>query len=150
MRRALCVVLLLELFALCGFASRAAAAAKSTRQGETNWQRRDTAVYVVSTVNLLRTSDGRPAARVLMRQMGIARFDVYQDLVNQDLYYIQLKHSDGTAVGALAYVLGWQMPRSITLLTDRLGIKKASDIVTQAYRADPKQFMASFRSTMPS
>ena len=109
------------------------------------WQQRDTAVYVVSTLNLVRTPAGQP----LVEKLNAARFDVYADLARADLYFIILRSRDGSVVGAFAYQLGWAKPRSISRSTRLLGIERAPRSVVLAFRTDHKQLIGSFTSTMP-
>ena len=42
-----------------------------------NWGQHDTAVYVVSTLNLLRTKKGNPMVNVMKRQLGVDHYNVY-------------------------------------------------------------------------
>ena len=121
-----------------------AAGTPSTPPAPINWQQRDTAVYVVSTVNLLRARDGS----LVVQKLGVARFDVYDDLARPFLYYIELRGANGANLGALAYRMGWSKPLSLSPQTDRLGIRPASPRLLQAYRADRKQLIGTFTSTV--
>jgi hypothetical protein len=135
---------------LCSTALPAFAAGDSTHSSQNaNWDRRDAAIYVVSTINLLHTKDGRPVSSLLTDKYGIAHFEVYSDLNAPDLYFIQLRREGGGLAGALAYQMGWQMPASISSLTNRLGVHDASRKYRQAYKSDPKQLQGSFTSTLP-
>ncbi|HEX6509443.1 MAG TPA: hypothetical protein VF221_17580, partial [Chloroflexota bacterium] len=61
-----------------------------------NWQQRDTAVYVVSTLNLLNRSRSHTMQQVL-QGLGVTHIDVYADNARPDLYFIELMHDDGIA-----------------------------------------------------
>lgn len=129
-------------------------AAQTKTQGQTQqavtWQQRDTAVYVVSTLNLLHTRHGRPLTPLLMRKLGATHLDVYADRAQADLYFIQLKRADGATAGTLAYQMGWMKPQSVTATTNRFGITAAAASVVQAYQSDPTRLIGSFTSTFPS
>ncbi|MBV9282179.1 MAG: hypothetical protein JOZ41_19025 [Chloroflexi bacterium] len=101
-------------------------------------------------MNLLRVAHGRSLPDVLTRDFSVARFDVIADLNNEDLYFVQLKSDQGAVVGALAYRMGWFKPRSVSALTDRLGVHPAPRMIADAYRNDPKQTIGTFTSTLPS
>jgi hypothetical protein len=114
-------------------------------RGQPNWQQRDTAVYVVSTLNLLRT----PSGQLVVDRLDVSRFDVYADVVKDGLYFIQLHAKSGALVGAVAYQLGWTKPQALSRSVGRLGVDRASRIIFRAYRADHKQLIGSFTSTVP-
>ena len=122
-----------------------AAGGPARTPGPPSWQQRDTAVYVVSTLNLLRT----PSGQLMVVKLNVARFDVYADLVRDDLYFIELRARGGTPIGAAAYQLGWAKPQALSRSLGRLGIVHASRIVFRAYRSDEKQLIGSFTSTVP-
>src|SRR5437660_713957 len=68
-----------------------------------NWQQRDTALYVVSTINVLRTTDGRAASSVFPTQLQVIRYNVLADLTTPDLFFIKMRRDDGSVAGILAY-----------------------------------------------
>ena len=114
-------------------------------QGQPNWEQRDTAIYVVSTLNLLRT----PSGQLVVNRLNVSRFDVYADVVKEGLYFIQLYAKSGPLVGSVAYQLGWAKPQALSRSVGRLGVDRASRVVWHAYRADHKQLIGSFTSTVP-
>jgi len=118
-------------------------------QARLAWSRRDTAVYVVSTLNLLRTAQGRPLPTTLQRR-GVASFDVYADSARPDLYFIVLVRANEDVAGALAYHMGWLKPQSISSLTDKLGVRSAQEDIARAYTSDLRLLIGSFTSTLPS
>lgn len=134
-------------------ASAAANHPASTTRNQTraaiDWSTHDTAVYVVSTVNLLRTRSGKVMLPVLRHRLGVRRYNVYSDATASDMYYIDLLKSDGTVVGTLAYRMGWQKPMSLSGAFDALGITHAADSVVAGYKADKKTLIGSFTSTLP-
>ncbi|GAC1442857.1 MAG: hypothetical protein NVSMB52_00530 [Chloroflexota bacterium] len=138
----------------CGFmASNAPAGAWSsaptTHQKPTNWGHRDTAVYVVSTLNLLHTKNGKPMPLIFQQSMGVARFDVYADQNVTDMYFIQLKREDGAVVAAFAYAMGWSKPKLVYISSRKFGHARAPLKVVVAYKSDVKQLIGSFTSTFP-
>lgn len=126
-----------------------AAGNSGSRQHEVNWNQRDTAVYVVSTLNLVRTTSGRPFAQVAMGQLDVTHFDVYADLDHANLYFIQLKRDDDSTAAVLAYQMGWLKPQTVTRMNRQFRLRQVSWSISQAYRVDTKEFMASFTSTFP-
>jgi hypothetical protein len=125
------------------------AAGTPTKPQTPNWNQHDTAVYVVSTLNLLHTRKGQPITATLTGKLSVTHYDVLADTVVSDLYFIQLRRDDGTVAGALAYQLGWQKPQLLTLALPRGVCKHAADKVMQEYRSDAKQLIGSFTSTLP-
>jgi hypothetical protein len=155
--RKLLVILSCILVAVSSVAPAAAAsrhgATSATRRGARgvpDWNQRDTAVYVVSTLNLLRTSAGQPLTRVFTDRLHVRRYDVYADALISDLYFINLVKQDGTVVGTLAYRMGWQKPMAVSHPLGRMRIKLATSDVQNNFRVDRKVLMASFTSTLPS
>jgi hypothetical protein len=116
----------------------------------TNWQQYDTAVYVVSTVNLLHTRNGHPVLPILRRRLGVVRLDVYADRTQSNLYFIQFKRADGSGPGALAYEMGWVKPESVTNSCSHFGIVQAPANIVQDYQNDSTQLIGSFTSSFPS
>lgn len=119
------------------------------REHSSKWDARDTAVYVVSTLNLLHTPQGRPLSATLLHK-GITNYDVYADNARADLYFVELVRDNGEVAGAVAYRMGWLKPVSVSTLTDQLGVSKAQDDIVHAYASDDKQLLDSFTSTLPS
>jgi hypothetical protein len=115
-----------------------------------SWSQRDAAVYVVSTMNLLRSRDGHTLAGILMQKYDVTQFNVYDDLASPDLYFIELKRDDGTTFGALAYQMGWSRPMSLSSSLDRFHLRRAPQSADAAYHSDPKALIGSFSSTVPS
>jgi hypothetical protein len=126
-----------------------AAGNRGQQPRQVNWQVRDTAIYVVSTLNLLRTGSGHSFAAVAQRQLSVDRFDVYSDLDQRDLYFVQLKRDDGTVAGVLAYMMGWPKPKSVTSAISSMGIDRAPEVIVQAFKADRLKLFGSFTSTLP-
>ncbi len=114
-----------------------------------DWKQRDTAMYVVSTVNLLRTSSGHPLARIAERRLDVARYDVYADASLPDLYFIQLTRDDGTVAGGLVYQMGWPKPQSVTTKINTLGVTPAPPRLADAYKSDQLTLIGTFSTTMP-
>lgn len=114
-----------------------------------NWQRRDTATYVVSTLNLLRTDGGALLTKMAENRMGVERYAVYADDTTRGLYFIQLKRNSESIVGVLAYRMGWPKPLSLSPKLDGLGIVAASRDIQQAYRNDSLTFLGSFTTSLP-
>lgn len=119
-------------------------------QRPVNWNQHDTAVYVVSTLNLLRTRSGRPFTSIWVRKGRVTHFDVYADGSQDNLYFIEMKRSDDSVVGALAYQMGWDRPRTVTTSITRFHIPSAPDKVIQSYQSDVKFSIGSFSSTLPA
>ncbi len=119
-------------------------------QRAVNWNRHDTAVYVVSTLNLLRTHNGRPLTSFWVHKGGVSHFDVYADNSQDNLYFIELMRADNSMVGALAYQMGWDKPRSVTPRVTKFHIAPAPDKVIQSYQSDVKTSLGSFTSTLPA
>lgn len=126
------------------------AAGRGTKSFGTNWNQHDTAVYVVSTLNLVQLSNGRGLPGALSADYHVTRFDVYVDLNYQELFFILLRTDEGSAVGALAYRMGWVKPRSVSASMDRLGVSRAPRPIAEAFRTNPLQNIGSFTSTLPS
>lgn len=141
-------MLVCTLSALAAQPWQAQAAGNPTHQRGPNWNQRDTAVYVVSTLNLVRVHH-RSLTSVLSSQ-DVTQYDVYADLDVGDQYYIQLKRDDGNVVGVLAYRMGWLKPKSISAFTDKLGVRKAPRSMVTAYKSNHKELIGSFTSTLPT
>jgi len=125
-------------------------ASEHADQRPVNWNQHDTAVYVVSTLNLLRTHSGRPFTSIWVRKGRVTHFDVYADGSRDNLYFIEMKRSDDSVVGALAYQMGWDRPRTVTTSITRFHIPSAPDKVIQSYQSDVKFSIGSFTSTLPA
>jgi hypothetical protein len=148
MQRLVVMVLLGAVTVLTGIAP-AHAARGSTHQQQTNWSQHDTAVYVVSTLNLLYTKKGQPITALLTRKVAVTEYDVLADTRVSDLYFIELRRADASLAGALAYQLGWTKPEILTLALPRGTTSHADATVLQEYRSDTKQLIGSFSSTLP-
>lgn len=142
-------IILFGLASLLMPAVAAAPVAAAPHSQPVDWSQQDTAVYVVSTLNVLHTHRGKPVVGVLARRLQVTRFEVWVSLTTSDLYFILLKRADGSTAGQLAYQMGWPRPMSLGASTDRLGIRRAPDKVATAFRADPKQLIGTFTSTLP-
>jgi hypothetical protein len=125
------------------------AGAHSQQKSTIDWSTHDTAVYVVSTVNLLRNRAGRPLGWQLRHRLGVRRYNVYADGAVTDLYFIDLVKTDGTLVGSLAYKMGWVKPMSLSPAFDAMGIPRAADAIASGYKLDKKTLIGSFTSTLP-
>jgi hypothetical protein len=130
-------------------AAPANAAHRRASQTSINWAQRDTAVYVVSTLNLLRTDTGQPITNLFKFQLHVKHYTVEADAVVPDLYFINLVNKSKTVVGTFAYKMGWQKPQAITEFAVASLPRAPADIVT-AYRADRHLKVATFNSTLPS
>jgi hypothetical protein len=137
------------LIALTGVLSLGAPAYAAKSGSTTNWNQRDAAVYVVSTLNLLRTHKGTPVSSIFQRRYNVTRYTVLDDLKSQDLYFIELKRDDGSVFGAYAYQMGWVKPQALTSSVSRFGARMAGADTLTSYRNDGKQLLATFTSTMP-
>lgn len=116
---------------------------------EANWQRRDTATYVVSTLNLLRTNNGQSVTKVVQNRLDVSRYSIWGDRVVPGLYFIQLKRDTGSVVGVLAYQMGWVKPLSLTPRLDALGVTPASREVQREYHHGHLVFLGAFTSSLP-
>jgi hypothetical protein len=133
---------------LFGSASAAGAGGHSHRSADT-WSQHDTAVYVVSTLNLLRTHTGRSIATILQQRDSVSRYDVLGDSRTNSLYFVELKEADGSTFGVYAYQMGWSKPLAVTASVARFGVKSASSDIMAAYHSDPKSLLGTFTSTLP-
>ena len=149
MRRRLVAIAALGIAALFTGLAPAHAAGSGSHQSAPNWGQHDTAVYVVSTLNLLHTRKGQPIVALLTRKLNISEYDVLADTSVNDLYYVDLRRADGSVAGALAYQLGWSKPQILTLALPKGVCKHADDKVMQEYRTDSKQLIGTFSSTLP-
>lgn len=112
-----------------------------------NWQQRDTAIYVVSTLNLLGRTQNHTVQQLFQR-LNITRLDVFADTDQRDLYFIELKRDDGTTAGSLAYQLGWAKPKRVSWSAVK-SIPVVAGSIAQAYKTDDKALIGSFTSTLP-
>lgn len=122
----------------------------AAHRDDANWSRRDRAVYVVSTMNLLHARSGRSLTTMLVHKLGVTHFDVYADQQVNDLYFIEPRRDDGSSAGALAYQMGWVVPMSLSPSLDKLHLRHAPSRACAAYRNDLKQLIGSFASTFPT
>jgi len=117
-------------------------------QQPTDWSQQDTAAYVVSTLNLLRTRAGHPLVATLTQGSDVSRFEVWAVIGQPDLYVIQLKDDYGKWVGALVYRMGWMRPMSASPLTEHLGVRHAWHRVLSLSRQYPKKLIGTFGPTL--
>lgn len=113
------------------------------------WQNRDTATYVVSTLNLLRGGT-QPFVKVAAHALKVTHFAVYADTTTPGLYFVDLMRENGSVAGSLAYSMGWIAPRALGHNLIRFGIPRASQTVNAEYRSDSKKLLGSFTSTLPN
>lgn len=132
-----------------GAAAPANAAHKHTTQKAVNWVQRDTAVYVVSTLNILRLDNGQPVSTLFKNQLHVKQYTVEADAVVPDLYYINLVKANKTVAGTFAYKMGWQKPAAITDFGVQSIPRAAPDIIS-SFHTDHRTKVASFTSTLPS
>lgn len=144
----------ITLVLICGFLGLSSIASVSAAKGRgshvTNWSQHDTAVYVVSTLNLLRTKKGHAVATVFKNRMGVRTYNVYADTSVADLYFIDLVKGNNSTVGTFAYKMGWQKPMSVSGLLGRFGAHRAPLSIVSDYQIDHKTLIGSFGSTLPS
>jgi hypothetical protein len=138
------------LSALCIILNPAAAVNAASHRSSSNWSQHDTAVYVVSTMNLLHTHGGHALTTMLAHHLRVTHYDVYADQQEANLYFIEPRRDDESSVGVLAYQMGWVAPMSVSSSFDKLRIRHAPNSDYSAYRNDPKQLIGSFTSTVPS
>jgi hypothetical protein len=148
MRTTRCLVVLLVLGLAASVVPVHAQGSGSSGKSPVNWQQRDTANYVVSTLNLLGRSRGHTIQQVFQR-LNITRIDVYADSSQSALYFIELKRDDGSTAGSLAYQMGWRKPRRISWSAGRT-VPAVATTIAQAYKTDTKTLIGSFTSTLPS
>jgi hypothetical protein len=146
----LLVACALGLLSVVAFSAPSFAAGSRANLGNNaNWNQRDTAVYVVSTLNVCRNQKGRPISTVLQKRFLATKYSVLADTKNQDLYFIEVKKDDGSVVGAYAYQMGWVKPQAITVALAHFGMKQASGDLVTDYKSDSKLLIATFSSTRP-
>lgn len=148
MRRTL-VLIALTVLPLLATVPSAHAMSKTSRRTQAPWSELDTAVYVLSTLNLLHTKQGRPLTDLLTRKLAITRYDIYADTVLSDVYFVELLRDDGIPGGVLVYRLGWSVPEIVTLAIHASVGKQAPKQLVAAYRRDAKHLIGSFTSTLP-
>lgn len=141
-------VCVLGLASVLSFTAPAYAASGSKTSNTINWDQRDTAVYVVSTLNLLRTHNGRPVSVTYARRFNVTKYSVLADTKNADLYFVELKRDDGSTFGVYAYQMGWAKPAALTPSVRHFGARAASSEIAQDYRSDPKVLVGTFTSTL--
>lgn len=116
---------------------------------ETNWQERDAAAYVVSTVNLLRMPHHVSFPTIAKQRLHVDNYAVMSDTWRTNLYFIRLRRGDDSVAGALAYQMGWPAPRSVTNSVRKIGVARAPADVIASYTWDPKRTIGTFSSTLP-
>ena len=145
----LVAVCLLGLASVLSYSVPAFAASGARTTNAVDWNQRDTAVYVVSTLNLFRTHNGRPASATYARRYGVTRYSVLADPKSDGLYFVELKRDDGSIFGVYAYQMGWAKPAAVSISVERFGARPAPGDVVSDYRSDPKVLLATFTSTLP-
>lgn len=130
-------------------AAPANAAHRRSNQATVNWAQHDTAVYVVSTLNLLRSDSGQSLTTVFKSQLHVKRYMVEADASVPDLYFIDLVSKSHDVVGAFAYKMGWQKPVAVTDF-GIVSLPRATADVLTAYRTDHRTKVGIFNSTLPS
>lgn len=116
----------------------------------TNWGQRDTAVYVVSTLNLLHMRGGRPVVPMLDHRLSVTHFDVFADQSEPGMYFINLKRDDGSVAGSFVYQMGWAKPQLLKIDLTRQVAHRASASIRQEFHTDPKMLIGIFNSTLPA
>jgi hypothetical protein len=114
-----------------------------------DWSQYDTAVYVVSTLNVVRTRDAQPLVPLLAARYGVVRYAIWQDLQAID-YVIQPKRASGRNAGMLVYRLGWDKPYSFSRFTHKLGVPGPPQPIPGNFQTDSKKLIGTFASTLPS
>ncbi len=130
-------------------AAPANAAHRRANQATVNWAQHDTAVYVVSTLNLLRSDTGQSMTSVFKNQLHVKRYMVEADTVVPDLYFIELVSKSHAVVGTFAYKMGWQKPMAVTDF-GVVGLPHAAADIVTAFRTDHRTKVGTFTSTLPS
>lgn len=144
----LIAVTALTLAGLLAWTLPAHAAADGVVTAPGTFSDQDTAVYVVSTLNLVRTGDRQSLVSVLTERYGAVRFAVWEDLVTQT-FVIEAKRADGSNAAMLVYRLGWDKPYSYSRLTAALGVPRSPRGVEGHFRSHAKRLLGSFSSTLP-
>lgn len=111
-----------------------------------NWEERDRAVYVVSTLNAPLCKSGRQLSTVLWTKDGARLFDVLKSTVNGNLYYIQVRTASKTLLGVYAYEFGWKFPTGVRSYHC---VAKAQPGIVKGYGSKAWRFIARFRTTYP-
>ncbi|GAC1404607.1 MAG: hypothetical protein NVSMB52_18470 [Chloroflexota bacterium] len=142
------VAYILALVALAISGNVARAASWSSPAGSPSWRAYDTAAYVVSTLNTVRTNNGRSLPVVLSTTYAVNRYAVWEDLTTR-MYVLQFKKDTGLNVGMAVYALGWKVPLSHSRLTDSLGLSRPAYPVENHFRTHPKLLLGSFPGTTP-
>lgn len=123
-----------------------AAGGTTPKSGTVNWQDRDTATYVVSTLNLVRT----PQGRAVTETMHAATYVMLADTARSGLYFVDLHDRSDSIIGSFVYWMGWMQAVSLTRLPAGLHVRTASAALVQAYHQDPKRVIGVFTSTFPN
>lgn len=143
----LSVALLIGIAGLLATFGPTYAAGNSIRPTASDWQQHDTAVYVVSTLNLLGHARNHTVQQ-MFQHLNITRIVVYADNDQANLYFIELKRDDSSTAGILAYQLGWTKPKRISWSAGK-AIPSVNSGIAQAYRTDSKTLIGTFTSTLP-
>lgn len=126
--------------------SRHMPAPRSTPSMRVDWNRRDLAVYVVSTLNLPLCSRGRKLSTVLRGSLHASYFDVYESRMRPNVYFIRVN----TAQRRLLSVYGYELGRTLPLgVWHAICVSAAPDWLRALYRPDAVQWIARLSSTTP-
>lgn len=118
--------------------------------GTSGWAVHDTAVYVLSTVNLLHTGGGVPASKYLIPTSHVKLYDVFQDTRISDLYFIQMERSNESTGGVFVYRIGWAKPMFVSPNSLARIAVRAPAWLADEYHAGHKHLIGSFTSTVPA
>ncbi len=122
----------------------------NTGSSAASWSQHDTAVYVVSTLNLLHSHNGQSMTDQFTHKMNVTHYDVYADQSVTNLFFIYLRRDDGSIAGVFAYTMGWSRPRLVFLGSTTKVRNHSPNRIALAYRTDAKVLIGSFTSTLPS
>jgi len=94
--------------------ARHSAQSSHAAPGVAAWRQRDTATYVVSTLNLPRCPNGQVLSRVLWGHDGARHFDVLKSTSRPELYFVQARSARGHVLAIYAYKFGRVLPVGIS------------------------------------
>src|SRR5947209_1178972 len=114
-----------------------------------NWNQHDTAVYVVSTLNLFRTRTGRPVSQFFRYRSGVTSFTVLSDVGSPNLYFVGLNRANGSILGTYAYQIGWTRPMAVTSSLAHFGAQMATTDVRDSYHTDRLVALETVTFTLP-
>lgn len=143
------LALLFVAMATLVWASPTLAAKTSHPAHDMNWQQHDTAVYVVSTLNLIRAPNGSPISTLLESKLNVSEYRVFADLQDSDMFYVDVRRDNGSLVGTYVYQMGWLKPRALSAALIRYGAQAAPSKYFAEYHSDTKLLLGTFTSTLP-